>query len=133
MSKIYSVTRCLVAFLIAVALIGCSINVATKRVYGTYMASYPFGVETITLNRDGSFVQQVAMKNQPPVLVHGTWDFDSQGSRVNLYGSMVVADGFGHLRSDWQTASSGIVSLDVEMHWFRIVMASAETYPYVKQ
>jgi hypothetical protein len=129
----YTLARCLVAVSITVILIGCSINVPLKKVYGKYKASYPFGAETITLNQDESFVQQVAMKDQPPVTVHGKWDFDSQGSRVNLKGLMIVVDGTGHLRSDWQTVMPGTASMDIEMHWFRIIMASAATYPYVKQ
>lgn len=129
----HTVIACLGAFLIGMMLTGCSIDVAAKGVYGTYLASYPFGAERITLNRDGSFVQQVAMNDQPPVTAHGTWEFDAKGSRVNLYGLKVVVDGIGHPRNDWQTVTSGIVSLDVEKHWFRIVMASAATYPYVKQ
>ncbi len=128
-----TVARCLVLVSLTATLIGCAINVPLKKVYGTYKASYPFGTKTITLNRDGSFAQQVAMKGQRPVTVNGKWDFDPQGSRVNLYGLMIVVDGVGHLRSDWQTVTPGIVSLDVEMHWFRTIMASAATYPYIKQ
>ena len=127
----YILSRCLAVVLIIVMLIGCSANVPLNKVYGMYKVSYPFGIETITLNQDGSFDQQVAMKEQPPAVVHGKWDFDSQGSRVNLEGLMIVVNGTGHLRSDWRTP--GTASLDVEMHWFRIIMASAATYPYVKQ
>jgi hypothetical protein len=129
----YALARYLLAVSIAVMLIGCSINVPLRKVYGTYKASYPFGTETIILNQDGSFAQQVAMKDQAPVTVNGKWDFDAQGSRVNLDGLMIVVDGFGHLRSDWQSVTAGTASFDIEMHWLRIVMASGATYPYVKQ
>ena len=97
------------------------------------MASYPFGTETITLNRDGTFVQRVAINQEQPLAVRGTWDFDTNKSRANLYGSMIVADGFDHLRSDWRTVTAGVDSLDVERQWFRVVMGSAATYPYIKQ
>jgi hypothetical protein len=117
---------------IAGTMLGCSSSVPVEKVYGSYVASYPFGTETITLNRDGTVVQLVAIKGQPPITVHGTWEFDSGESRVNLSGLMVVVDGFGHLQSDWQTVKAGTVSRDVELRWFRVVMASAATYPYVK-
>ncbi len=65
--------------------------------------------------------------------VRGKWDFDPKQSRTNFYGAMIVIDGFDHLKSDWRTVTPGIVSLDVERHWFRIVMGSASAYPYVKQ
>lgn len=125
--------RCLILISLTVTLIGCAINVPLKKVYGTYKASYPFGTETITLNEDGSFVQKVAVKDQAPVTFQGKWDFDSQGSRVNFDRLMMVIDGTGHLKSDWRTATPGIASLDVETHWFRIIMASASPHPYVKQ
>ena len=128
-----TVARCLVLISLTVTLIGCSINVPLKRVYGTYKASYPFGTETINLNEDGGFVQEVAVKDQAPVTVRGKWDFDSKGSRVNFDRLMMVVDGTGHLKSDWRTVTPGIASLDVETHWFRITMASAAVYPYVKQ
>jgi hypothetical protein len=118
---------------LAVTLIGCSINVPLKRVYGTYKAAYPFGTETITLNEDGTFVQEVAMKDQAPVSLRSRWEFDSKDSRVNFDRLMMVVDGHGHLKSHWQTATPGIASLDVETRWFRVTMASAATYPYVKQ
>jgi len=108
-------------------------RVPAEIVYGTYIASYPFGTETITLNRDGTFVQSVAIKQEQPLTVHGTWDFDPKNSRANFYGTIVVTDGFDHLRNDWRTVTTGIVSLDVERHWFRVEMGSAATYPYIKQ
>ena len=125
--------RSLVVIMVLVMSAGCSLSVPAEAVYGSYVASYPFGSETITLNRDGTFVQRVAIKQQQPLTVRGTWDFDPKESRANFYGAVIVADGFDHLRSDWRTPTSGIVSLDVERHWFRIVMASAATYPYMKQ
>src|ERR1700730_11349683 len=123
----------LLVIVVSVMSVGCSMTVPAEKVYGTYVASFPFGTETIALNRDGTFVQSVAIKQEQPVTVRGTWDFDPKESRANFYGAMIVADGFDHLRGDWRTVTTGIVSLDVEMHWFRIMMATAETYPYVKQ
>jgi hypothetical protein len=59
--------------------------------------------------------------------------FDSEDSRVTFYGALIVADQYDHLREGWRTPASGLVSLDVEEHWFKVVMATASTYPYVKQ
>jgi hypothetical protein len=123
----------LFVIVVSVMLAGCSMTVPADKVYGTYVASYPFGTETITLNRDGTFVQRVAIKQEQPVTVRGTWDFDPKESRANFYGAMIVADGFDHLRRDWRTVTTGIVSLDVERHWFRVMMGSAATFPYIRQ
>ena len=129
----YTVARSLVVIVVSVMSVGCSMTVSAEKVYGTYIASYPFATETITLNRDGTFVQRVAIKQDQPVTVRGTWDFDPKESRVSLYGAMLLVDGFDHLRGDWRTVTTGIVSWDVERHWFRVVMHSASAYPYVKQ
>ena len=109
-------------------------TVPAEKVYGTYVASYPFGTETLTLNRDGTFVQQVHMKNEHPVTVRGSWSFDpKEKSRVDLYGLMFVVDGFSELRSDWRTVKPGLASFGVQRRWFKVMMGSAGRYPYVKQ
>ena len=118
---------------LTITIAGCSRGVKRDDVYGTYMASYPFGAETITLKRDRSFVQRATIQNQPPATVQGTWEFDQKEGRITLYGSMIIVDGFGRLRNDWRSVDSGIASLDVERHWSRVLMASAAKYPYVKQ
>lgn len=123
----------LMAGIAVIVMIGCSVSVPANKVNGTYKASYPFGSETISLNSNGTFIQEIAIINQAPVTVNGKWDYDTKGRRVNLAGYVTVVDGFGGLRSDWRTVKPGIASFDVEMHWFRIVMASAAAYPYVKQ
>jgi len=125
--------RLLLGIVISMLFVGCSTTVATEKVYGTYVASYPFGTDAITLNRDGTFVQRVAIGQEQPVTVHGTWDFDPKESRANFYGALVVADGFDHLRKDWRVPTTGIVSLDIERRWFKVVMATGSTYPYIKQ
>jgi hypothetical protein len=129
----HRIVSCLILFALLIMAAGCSMKVPLDKVYGTYRTLYPFGTETITLNSDGNFVQQIVITAQAPVTTHGKWDYDSEGSRVNLDGFLMVVDGFGHLRSDWGMVKPGVASFDVEMHWFRIVMASAAAYPYVKQ
>jgi hypothetical protein len=126
------VARFLLVIVALMALVGC-MRVPAETVYGTYVATYPFGTDTITLNRDGTFVQRVAIKQEKPLTVSGTWDFDPRESRANFYGALIMADGLDHLKSDWQTPTPGIVSLDVERRWFKVVIGSAATYPYVRQ
>ena len=104
------------------------------KVYGTYKASYPFGIETITLNQDGQFAQLIEIDGNASVIVHGKWKFDSsQGSRVIFDGFVSVVDGHGHLKDNWKHVRPGIASFDVEKAWFNVVLASAAACPYVKQ
>ena len=128
--------RIVVSFLVsllAMTLAACSRRASSNAVYGTYVASYPFGTETITLKPDRAFRQRVEIENQKPASVEGTWQFDPKESRITLTGSMVVVDGFGRLRNDWRAVDPGVVSMDVEKHWSRILMATAAKFPYVKQ
>jgi hypothetical protein len=129
----YGVIRCLFLISISIALVGCSKAVPAEKVYGTYVASHPFGMETLTLNRDGSFVQRVDIENQSPVTVQGSWSFDPSNSYVTFHGYLQVADGFGKLRSDWRVVPQGIVALPVERVFFKIVLNSGAQYPYAKQ
>ena len=118
---------------LAITIAGCSRGVKRDDVYGTYMASYPFGTETITLKRDGTFVQRVTIENHSLATVQGTWQFDQKESRLTLSGSMVIVDGFDKLRNDWRAVDPGVVSVDVGRHWSKVLMASAAKYPYIKQ
>lgn len=129
-------SRCELLLAIAVVLaLGCSMSVPAEEVYGTYIAVYPFGAEMLTLFHDGSFVQQITVEKQSPVSATGSWSLDPQASRsrVTLSGLITVVDGFDNLKSDWRAEKSGISSMDVEKHWFRIVIGSARKYPYIKQ
>ena len=110
-------------------------NVPAEKVYGIYVASYPFGTETITLKRDGTFVQSIAIEQKETVTVRGTWELETgtEETRVTFHGARVVDDNFDHPKKGWQTAPTGLWSLSVEMHWFCIVMASGFAHPYVKQ
>jgi hypothetical protein len=128
-----SSARRLLVLVATLMFVGCSMTVPAEKVYGTYVASYPFGTETITLNRDGTFVQSVVIGPEQPATVRGAWEFDSGDSRATFHGFMIVTDGFDHVRTDWRVVAKGLVSLDIEEHWFRVVMGSASTYPYIKQ
>jgi hypothetical protein len=118
-----------VAGLLAMMLVGCSMTVSSEKVPETYLASYPFGSETLTLNRDGSFFQQVKINAQPTATARGSWVFDPKESRIDLCGLMVVVDGFDDLKSNWKTVAPGVASFGVERHWFHVLMGSAGKYP----
>ncbi|WP_243310786.1 hypothetical protein [Fundidesulfovibrio agrisoli] len=123
----------IIAVLATLILFGCSGNVPVDKIYGTYKAVYPFGTETIILQSSGDFIQTVAVAGQQEVTTSGKWKYDSNDNRVNFEGLLIVLDGFGQLRNGWNEAKSGISSLTIEKNWFRITMASAAPYPYLKQ
>jgi hypothetical protein len=118
--------------LVPMMLTGCATRVPAERVYGTYVASYPFGTSTLALNRDGGFVQSVTIGSEIPVTVRGSWSFDAVRSKLALRGAMNIVDGFGHLSGDWR-ATGDFPAIPVEVLWLRINIETSEGSPYIKQ
>jgi hypothetical protein len=118
---------------VAVVFGGCSASV--QNVYGTYVATYPFGTDTITLNRDGTLDQQVVITGDPPPeIAHGHWSFDPSNGYVTFDVYLQVDNGFGKLNRTWRTPHHGLAaSLPIEKILFRMTMGSGAQYPYVKQ
>lgn len=124
---------CLFSVLVSTLLVGCSERVPIKKLTGKYIASYPFGKETLLLNQDGTFAQNVELKDKHANTVqHGSWEYDARTGYVTLHGYLEVADGFGKLRADWQSVPTGVVALPVEQIFFKIVLNSGAQYPYVR-
>ena len=120
---------------VSVALSAFSTTVPIEKVYGTYVASYPFGTDTITLNRDGTFAQKVVVYDDPPPAVtQGHWEFNAKRSHVTFDRHLPMDEGFGRLDKNWRTPHEGIAAiLPVEILFFRIVLGSGANYPYYKQ
>jgi hypothetical protein len=125
--------RAVILFLAMSAMIGCSKSVPAEKVPGTYVASYPFGRETLILDRGGTFTQRVELEGEAVVTVSGTWKFDQKESYLRLQGLLSVVDGFGHLNNGWRKSGSGTASLSVERLWFKINIGSGGQYPYIKR
>jgi len=113
-------------------LTGCAMRVPADRMYGTYVASYPFGTSTLALSRDGGFVQSATIGSERPVTVRGSWSFDPVRSKLALHGAMNIVDGYGHLSGDWH-ATGDFPAIPVEVLWLRINIETSEGYPYINQ
>lgn len=113
---------------------GCA-QTSVEKVYGTYVANYPFGVATIVLNEDGSFVQKVVVTNDPPPQsIEGHWKFDTNNGYVTFDEYLPIDDGFGRLNSNWRNPYHGLAAaLPVEQLLFRTVIGAGTQHPYVKQ
>lgn len=120
------------AIILTITMAGCSTHVPIDGVEGTYVASYPFGTETLTLNHDGSLIQRVEIKGQPQITVKGSWSFDPQMGYVTFHEYMQVADGFGKLRTNWRDVPHEATE-PVERIFLRIVINSGAQFPYIKR
>ena len=127
-SQLFSVCCVIVLF----GLAGCSRNVSSPSLPGTYVATYSFGDSTLTLEPDGKFTQQVTIQNQPPATAHGSWEFDSARSAITLHGVIALGDDFDHLRSDWWRTDD-FPNIPVERMWFKVNIELSEGHPYIKR
>lgn len=123
---------------------GCWSSVPSERVYGTYVASYPYGKETLILNADGSYEQRIVVHDLVPILRRGSWSFDPKCGNawsinplertcVVLRDFLAVDNGIGQLKNNWEAEKPGIAYLGVEVIWFHIVIGSGSDYAHVKQ
>lgn len=65
----------------------CTPHFARADVVGVYVANYPSGTETIELKEDGTFLQEVVLKEASgatPVVRMGTWKFDEETQTLNI-------------------------------------------------
>jgi hypothetical protein len=95
----------------------CSGGLQDSELYGTYLATYANGTEKLTLQRDGTFVQEVRVDGIDSAVINsGTWQHSHPSNRpdlVDLKNCFGVSDGFGRIRADF-AARRGGCSLGVE-------------------
>ena len=114
------------------SMLGCT-RVRPDAVYGTYVATYPFGRDTLNLRRDGRFDQQIEVDGQGKQSVSGTWQYSQRDGYVEFHHLGCVADGFGKLKDDWRTDVMETSDQPVERFWLKVTINSGARYPYVKR
>ena len=118
--------------LCAASMLACT-HLGPERLYGTYVASYPFGTDTLILERDGHFSQRIEITGQGTQTFNGSWQYSQKDSSVEFHGLGCVADGFGHLKNDWRTDVMQNSFQAVERSWFKVIINSGARFPYIKQ
>ncbi|MCI0656242.1 MAG: hypothetical protein L0170_04130, partial [Acidobacteria bacterium] len=71
---IYCGLRVSSAALLIVSVLGCTRNLSHDDLIGTYRIERQFGVETLVLEGDGSFEQEIVPPGGEVVRSIGTWD-----------------------------------------------------------
>lgn len=76
------------AFLLVWALVSCCTpHFDRSDIVGVYVGKYPSGTETLELREDGTFLQEVVLKepqDTTPVARTSTWTFDEQEQMVRV-------------------------------------------------
>jgi len=88
--------KIIVLTMVLLGVSGCGSKLDTSDVAGTYQAVFPYGVETLTLNADGSYVQRFTYKDGNELRNEGAWQFSSvKQNDIRLSNALIVDDGFG--------------------------------------
>ncbi len=123
---------CMALFL-TVTMIGCKPK-SESELYGTYNADYSVAKEKLTLNKDGTFVQEVMLKAASKIDVQkGTWTYNRESGYVTFHGRfMGVLDGFGKLDPDYAHPKPGLVVQPADKYFGHILIGAAEGILYKK-
>jgi hypothetical protein len=102
--------------------------------FGTYIADYEVAKEKLTLNKDGTFIQEVTLKATSKVdITKGEWSYDSASGYVTFEKNfLIVLNGFGELNHDYTKPSTGAVIEPVEKCFWHISIGTDEGILYKK-
>lgn len=115
-------------------LFGCERPRNQSELYGVYVADYKVAREKLTLNKDGTFVQEVILKATGKVdVAKGTWTYNPQDGYVTFDENfMVVLDGFRQLRPDYTQPTPGLVDYPAVIYLGRMEIDFHEGLSYKK-
>jgi len=119
---------------LAVAVSCCTGPRDVSELYGTYVAEYPFGSEKLTLFANGEYLQEITLKDHPKLTTaRGRWSYDKTNGYIRLENALVVADGFGKLRQDYDVPPLGDTFLPVNrLFWGKLRICGGEGVDYKK-
>jgi len=105
-----------------------------SELYGIYVADYDVGKERLTLDKDGTFKQEVTLKATSEVTVSkGTWTYNPKTGYVSFNENfMLVLNGFRKLNPNYAHPKPGGVSYPVDKYFGRISLGVAEGILYRK-
>jgi hypothetical protein len=104
-------------------------------VCGVYAAKYRNVTESLSLNRDGNFTQEVIVDHaKSPAMSHGRWHLDPVSGFVILdSGYLEVRDILGRVRPDYSQPLSGLVDIPAETCLGRVYLGTSQFVLYEKQ
>jgi hypothetical protein len=107
---------------------GCTGNLSRSEMLGIYDSQHNGVRQILTLSDNGDFTQEVILPaDTNSYFFRGTWEFESSSWQVTFDSSFrLVFDPRDRLKTDFRTASKGIVVLPVESVFGRISLGSRE-------
>lgn len=129
-------TYSLAVLLGLIAIPGCFYATDKQEVEGAYIAEYKFGTDRLELKPDGTYTQEITLKDEGIVLRGGGgWEYDEVTHRVDFEDLYVLSDGYGNRADGYESRPRGIGSFPVERYFWsrRLRLGPDEGTPYNKQ
>ncbi|MBI4302548.1 MAG: hypothetical protein HY664_08075, partial [Chloroflexi bacterium] len=80
------------------------------ELYGTYIANYEIAKETLVLKDEGTFEQEVTLKETSQVnTTRGSWSYDPVAGEVTFHNFMSVIDVSKELNPDYAQPKGSVV------------------------
>jgi len=98
-------------FILMIMIPGCK-QIKEEDLYGTWVAKYPFGTEKLVLYSNGEYYQHVNVifnGISKSTTNKGRWKYDIQDRNITLENALVVDDGFGKLKKDYNIPYVGYI------------------------
>lgn len=98
---------------------GCLPHPDPKEIPGTYLAEYDFGTDSLRLESDGTYVQEIRVKGRSEVLrASGTWKYDQAESRIDLSDVYFIQNRYSDEWDDRTVTNLGRASYPIERYFF---------------
>lgn len=98
---------------------GCLPHPDPKEIPGTYLAEYDFGTDSLRLESDGTYVQEIRVKGRSEVLrASGTWKYDQAESRIDLSDVYSIQNRYSDEWDDRTVTNLGRASYSIERYFF---------------
>lgn len=97
-------------FVASVTLAGCGVP-SKDELPGVYIIKYEFGSERLHLRSDGSFNQALILGEgrTDSLTIAGKWEYANRDGSVEIRPGIMACDGFGHLKSNFDTPQDRLV------------------------
>lgn len=114
---------------------GCLLHPDTEEIPGTYVAEYEFGTDSLILEPDGTYTQEIKVKRRSePLRVTGIWKYDQSESRVNLSDVYLIPNPYSDEWDEATATNRGSANLPVERYFFsrKLRFGPDEGHPFNK-
>lgn len=98
---------------------GCLFPPNEKEIPGIYVAEYGFGTDSLSLEADGTYTQEIRVKGRLEVLrASGIWEYDKGQSRISLSDVYAIRNRYSDEWNEWTVTNRGKANYAVERYFF---------------